>query len=524
MNWLVRGTVLSAVLMGATSMAVAQTAAQAPSNSPSQPGYTLHANAREVVTDVTVTDRKGNPIHGLSESAFHIFDNGALQHLTTFEEHTGTESVEPSHGNSGDTYSNDMHFHPPRALNLILIDTTWLGFIDQTYLNLQLEQFIKQLPPDEPFAVLARRGRLTMYANFTSDHKRLLDAVHAVIPYFQRSMDGYAAGRNVVDELCDYLQQFPGRKNVFWFEGAAALALRPDPTSFVNYQDMSELYDELETARIALYPVDVRGIQAPADPAVTADPSMLEHVYMEDEANATGGHAVINQNDLASAVKRMADNDASYYTLSYSPREVKLDNRWHKIKVQVDGGDYQISYRRGYFDDGSNLAHSEGPEQKRLLQDGSTLNQVRVAPIALQVRVTPSEQASSLSPQVVIQPSAPPKKGERSYNLHYSVPLDVFPQRVVGTENKLLLGLGVFAFDQHGHSVSRFVNTITLSVEQERIDRAPPDERIGFDQEINLPTGEDFLYVAVWNPATGRTGTVQIPMAIEKAQEDSKVR
>ena len=415
MKWIARCAVLGTLLVGMASTRAAQSSAQ---QSP-QSGYTLQAHVREVITDVTVTDRKGNPIHGLSASAFHVIDNGVPQHLATFEEHTGAEPVNLLQASVGNAYSNEAVLHPPRALNLILIDTSWLGFLDQAYLNIQLEQFIKQLPSDEPFAVLARRGHLTMYANFTTDHQRLLDAIHAVIPRFPRLTDVYENPSHVVDELCDYLEPFPGRKNVFWFEGAAGLALRPDPTSFANYEDMSELYDELESARIALYPVDARGIVAPADPAnplmtrdptLLDDPTMSEHLNMEDEADATGGHAVISQNDIAIAVKHLADNDASFYTLTYSPQEVRLDNRWHKIKVEVDGGDYQISYRHGYFDDGSNLSHSEGPARQRLLQDGSTVSPVRMVPIALQIRVTPSQQVAALSPQVVIQPTAPPKR------------------------------------------------------------------------------------------------------------------
>lgn len=513
MNGLVRWGVVAASLAGMILTGSAQNVDQrAP-----QSGYTLHANAREVITDITVTDRKGNPIHGLKESAFHIFDNAKPQHLATFEEHTGTEPVSLSHESAG-VYSNDIILHPPRAWNLILIDPSSLAFPDQAFLNLQLEQFIKQLPADEPFAILAIRGRLAMFANFTTDHRRLLDAVHAVIPRIEPSRDGYGKPANVVDELCDYLRQFPGRKNVFWFQGAGGgLSLPSDPTTFVNYQDMSGLYDQLESARIALYPVDVRGLQAPGDPLETSDPSVFDHLRMEDEADATGGRPVINRNYIADEVKHLADNDASFYTLTYSPQEIKLDNKWHKIKVRVDGGDYRISYRHGYFDDGSNLAHSKEPGRKRLLQDGAAVTEVRMAPIALQVRVTPVEQVSDLSPAVVIHSStSPSKKGERSYDLHYSVPLEAFPKQAVGTQNQLSLGLGVFAFDQHGRSISRIADKVTLSVSQEHIDSAPPDARIGFDQQINLPNGEDFLYVAVWNQETGRAGTVQIPLAVEK--------
>ena len=513
MNGLVRWGIVAASLAGTVLTSAAQSSNQ---QSP-QSGYTLQAHVREVITDVTVTDRNGNPIHGLDQSAFHIFDNGKPQRLATFEEHTGTEPVGQLQGNAANVYSNDITFHPPRALNLILIDTSSMGFVDQTYLNLQLEQFIKQLAPDQPFAVLGRRGGLAMFASFTADHKRLLDAVHAVIPHFERSMDGYGTPHAVVDELCNYLQQFPGRKNVFWFEAGGALALKPDPTSFLNYQDMKGMYDQLESARIALYPVDVRGLQAPADPRVTSDPSIFDHLGMEDEADATGGRAVVNRNNIADEVKHIADNDAAYYTLTYSPQEVRLDNRWHKIKVHVDGDNYQISYRRGYFDDGSNLAHSDGPGRKHLLQDGSAVTQVRLAPIALQVHVTPSEQVANLSPEVVIHSNtSSPKKDERAYNLHYSVPLDAFPKQVSGPQNQVSLGLGVFAFDQQGRSVSRIADKVTLSISQERLNRAGPDARIGFDQRINLPRGQDLLYVAIWNPDTGRAGTVQIPLTVEK--------
>jgi hypothetical protein len=39
-------------------------------SSAQQPVHTFHANKRVVLTDVTVTDRHGNPIHGLKASAF----------------------------------------------------------------------------------------------------------------------------------------------------------------------------------------------------------------------------------------------------------------------------------------------------------------------------------------------------------------------------------------------------------------------------------------------------------------------
>ena len=50
-----------------------------------QSPYTLQVNTRVVLTDVTVTDAKGNPVRGLTEADFHVFDNGKPQKLASFD-------------------------------------------------------------------------------------------------------------------------------------------------------------------------------------------------------------------------------------------------------------------------------------------------------------------------------------------------------------------------------------------------------------------------------------------------------
>lgn len=60
-----------------------------------QSGYTFRANSRVVLTDVTVTDANGNPVHGLKASDFHVFDNNKPQEIASFEEHR-RDDVAPS--------------------------------------------------------------------------------------------------------------------------------------------------------------------------------------------------------------------------------------------------------------------------------------------------------------------------------------------------------------------------------------------------------------------------------------------
>jgi hypothetical protein len=64
------------VFLGLFSAFEVSANAQSTGASPStqQPIYTLHANKRVVLTDVTVTDHKGNPIHGLR--TFYLYLGG----------------------------------------------------------------------------------------------------------------------------------------------------------------------------------------------------------------------------------------------------------------------------------------------------------------------------------------------------------------------------------------------------------------------------------------------------------------
>jgi VWFA-related protein len=128
--------------------------------SPAPPPYTLHT---QVLTDVTVTDANGNPVHNLSRSAFHIFDNKKPQDIASYEEHTGAQpSVTPTAAPSAPhTFSNDFLLHPPPVFNIIVLDTATINIVDQMYLNEQLTEFIDALLPQNSLAIYVHGGEFT---------------------------------------------------------------------------------------------------------------------------------------------------------------------------------------------------------------------------------------------------------------------------------------------------------------------------------------------------------------------------
>jgi hypothetical protein len=52
----------------ALSLVAVSALVHAQSPSPQEPEYTFHGGTRIVLTDVTLTDRKGNPVHGFKAS------------------------------------------------------------------------------------------------------------------------------------------------------------------------------------------------------------------------------------------------------------------------------------------------------------------------------------------------------------------------------------------------------------------------------------------------------------------------
>ena len=487
--------------------ATAQSTAVAPSSQ--QPVYTLHANKRVVLTDVTVTDRKGNPIHGLNASAFQILDNGKPQNLASFEEHSGppVESV-PSIATKPGIYSNDFLLHPPPVFNVVLIDLANVGNLpDQMSLHYELTQFLNHLPPDEPLAIYMRWGtNVMLLQNFTSDRTLLLAAVHRALPRSRSPERERLTEVELLHQVAVRLSRLPGRKNIYWFCGGIGGSIfGPNPTDLSAFTDLRPNFDELEAGRIAMYPIDARGL---FDPGLAADALWWQHVQMNNVAEATGGRAVYNRNFAAQTTQHLIDASNDFYTLSYTPHDFRYDNSWHKVKVTLKGNSYNLSYRRGYFADGNdphNKAEDLQPHGSRtkLLADGQTaeIPEIRGPSIVFQARVLPASE----------RPQTPAKKGTIPYTIRYSLPLSNFVMRNVDGKEQATMGVASMAFDANGNSTAKLTQQVTATFSQENLS-VSGQPVYTFEQPINLKDGENYLYLGVWDINTGQFGTIQLSL------------
>jgi VWFA-related protein len=467
-----------------------------------------------------VTDKRGNPVHGLKAADFRVFNDGKPGKIDSFEEHRKNDAVPSSLPRAlpSGVYSNDYLEHPPHVLNVLFIDLTNIEIADQMYLNYQLGKFFDTLKPDEPVAIYARPGDATiLLQSFTSDPTLLRAAVRKLLPRFPPLGREYMDDSETLHQIAAYLNQIPGRKNVLWLSGGPMLFTHPGIT-LAHDGEWRAIYDELETQRIAIYPIDVRGLMlvryslsARNLPVMNQTSTPAQHGLMNEIAEATGGRAVYNNNGIAQAVTNIVDDDGEYYTVTYSPHNLTYDNRWHKVRVTMPGSGYLLSYRRGYFADGDSPIEQPSRTRTRLGAGGTTeLTSISRAPIVFEAQIHPGAPTNSASAHA----HSAPRKGTLPYTVESSLPLDAFNIKSIDGKWKVDCGAEIMAFNSDGALISHQAKIITFTLRDEAA-RHPAGQELPLEEEIDLAKGDVYVYVAVFDRGSERLGALEIPYHVD---------
>jgi len=115
-----------------------------------------------------------------------------------------------------------------------------------------------------------------------------------------------------------------------------------------HQRDFRSLMGRANRANVSIYPIDPRGLAAPAR---VADQDSLERrrATMRDLATSTDGFTVIDTNDFNTGVRRIVDDMSAYYLLGYYSTNAKLDGRFRKITVRVKRPGVSVRARNGYL-------------------------------------------------------------------------------------------------------------------------------------------------------------------------------
>jgi len=376
-------------------------------------------------------------------------------------------------------------------------------------------------------------------------------------------------------QIAHYLSAIPGRKNLIWFSGSFPLyidpvafdtamvfngkpmkdsmtgdqvkdACNPNPSRTIRdyAAQVRETDRQLTAARIAVYPVDAKGLlrggsyDASANQAASLclavalsptaqarqvghaesqaeDESRLGDTTLQQVAAETGGKAFVNTNGFQDAIRQALTDGANYYTIGYMPQG-KDDGQFRHIKVNVNGG-YQLEYRDGYYaDSAGHGADSGASTMKEAVQFGAP----PPSEIPFKVRVIPSSDPAAKG----FTPSAGPAGADAKalkppvtrYLIDYMVDAHRFAfQKTPDGVEHARLEFTVLAYDADGKVINVTGHGFDLDLTPEAYAKVMSG---GFPehQEMDLPAGQVFLRIVVRDLASTRAGATEVPLIVAK--------
>jgi VWFA-related protein len=509
--------------------------------------YTLHEDTHLVLLDVTVTDKRGRPVDGLTKDDFKLQEDGLPQTINFFEEHApvdpadiAREKAEATAGQPQNTFTNYEPFSGRPVTALLLNQLFPLLVADVDSLHQEMLDLVRQSPPDTPFAVYLLDSELRLVQPVTTDRVLLLAKIDEmemwkntvwkdpligwktpINPDTKTSMfvDGETAARRrimmtAMQQLAAGLKDMPGRKDLFAFTGlfqcsvVAASTIPPCPayTAFGNGKEfLCGLMDTLEQGRIWIYR------------------------YYANAEIAYGFGCSSTGADV-----RDVFAGSHYYTLYYTPTSKDWSGKYRATTVEVAEKGLHLAYRKGYYGTPENAgAHyytANGPAVEPVLaeSDGSTITATAdiVGTSGAEVSGTgavgtaPNPASSVFSVQVVPASAtgtdSKKKQEYRELTLRFTMPAREF--KVVRSDAgqyaaRMEVGAVGYADGRQASSNGSQVIQVTANF------NGPADPLIAkstIAATLTLYIPEHgrsrWLYVGVRDQSTGQSGNMVIPM------------
>lgn len=346
---------------------------------------------------------------------------------------------------------------------------------------------------------------------------------------------------DALDAISRAVSGFPGRKNLVWLSGTFKIRLRPsdstvlgvgerttqaasavsDLTSNSSYQQaIRHLTTVMAEARIAVYPVDVRGLRtggvaigvgsessrSMVDVGNTdrynntlnsqSESRFGERSSMLDLAEQTGGHLFLD-NDVRGSIAHSMEDGSTYYTIAYTPEKNGDEKTFRRVEIKMNHGNAILAYRPGYYPAAS---------QESLKQSGAH---------RLAAAMLPGLPQSTML--LVTLKVAPPDSTSKAVRIDYTIDLGGIDFNDTASSGKrAVLDCMAVALDQHGTIAGQIANTMDATL--------GPNEFLSFQrtglpahQELDLPPGNYDLRVGVLDRASQRIGTVDVPLQISAA-------
>ena len=363
--------------------------------------FTLRTETELVLVNVSVRDKDGNFVRDLKKEDFTVSEDGKQQEIVSLDVEN-TDSVvgaEPLPANLlgplrapntaevaqvPQITDNDLK---DRRLILLFFDLTSMQPEEvERAAKSALDYVDKQMSASDVVAVVSLSNSLSVNLDFTADRDAVKNALQA---FDVGSGQGFEQGPTgdpeatpdtaaafTADEteynifntdrrlqalrsVADNLARVEQRKSLIYFSGGL------DRTGIENQSELRAAVNAAIRANLAIYSVDVRGLQAivPGGEARSAslrgnsvysgqamakayDSNFASQETLVTLAADTGGRAFIDTNDFQPVFAKVREDTSFYYLLGYHSTNPARDGRFRRISLQLKKrADLKLDFR-----------------------------------------------------------------------------------------------------------------------------------------------------------------------------------
>src|SRR6266851_4947902 len=177
--------------------------------------------------------------------------------------------------------------------------------------------------------------------------------------------------------------------------------------------EASELVDRATRANIVINAIDARGLYVPDVMGDISNPAhdafrtagykasyrvaaqSAQDDVMAQLADGTGGTFFHNRNDVDEAMREAGAAPALSYLLGFSPQNLKIDGRYHALKVSLTNREkFKIQARHGYFAPRS-IADPAEATKEEIREALFSQEEIRDLPIELQTQFFKKDEAEA---------------------------------------------------------------------------------------------------------------------------------
>ena len=481
----------------------------------------IQVTSRLVVLDVVVLDREGHAVPNLDRSKFVIAEDNVQQTIRDFE---GPENhAMPSAAGSKVLVdsSADLPKIGSAPVNVLVIDELNTPYMQIANAQQSIRRFLEKQPAVlsvPTLFVASGNSRIVVLHDFTQSRDELLASVkqHVTQPDFDAlvntlnggktgSQHGFTRTIGALAEIASSLRGIPGHKNVIWvgtgynnaYDLATASALDTDKLN----NAVRMVSDRMLQSRISLSTLDPAGVAAPVEEDLNAEVDATGQTSInftgdigasfDQLALSTGGRVVHGRNDLDRIVNTLAEQQASYYTLSYRPTNKSDDPQaFRHIHVALTDPSLHAVTRTGYY---------PGADEVQQVAPNTAKKQPQV------LRFDLTEAASNKLVYTGLHVAAKP--AGRGYTVLVTANDLTWQGQQDGTR---LAEISVIAaaFDRKDKKLAQ--RAMELKQQIAGTDRIDTGASIGLDVPFAIPAGTSRIRFVVRDAGTGNLGSAEL--------------